>query len=380
MPRRGENIRKRKDGRWEARIIKKYDSNGKALYVSVYGKTYFEAKKKQTDYQKNLGQLDAIVTEHEITFRECLFLWLSNNRIKLKEQTYAKYLYLIENHIIPTLGNIKIKKIECLTINRFLLEKSKNGRLDGSGGLSSSYLQTIYFIINSSLEFAVSEGLRSSVCGEIIKPIKRVTTTELEILSIQEQSILEQHLYNSYSEQHIGILLSLYMGLRIGEVCGLRWSDIDFTEKTIHIKHTVERITNLDRQSNESKTKLVLCNTKSISSNRIIPIPSNIFVILVKLKKQDGFVIKGKTYEYTDPRTYQNRFHKCLSECGLRNINYHALRHTFATRCIEAGVDTKTLSELLGHANVNITLNTYVHSSLDHKRQQIELLSSICGQ
>lgn len=123
-----------------------------------------------------------------------------------------------------------------------------------------------------------------------------------------------------------------------------------------------------------------MCDVKSITSNRIIPIPTNIFPLLIRCRKDNGFVIKGKSYEYTDPRTYQNSFHKCLVSCNLRSINYHALRHTFATRCIEAGVDIKTLSEMLGHSSVNITLNTYVHSSLEHKRKQIELLNSICGQ
>lgn len=380
MPRRGENIRKRKDGRWEARVIQKYDFTGKAQYVSIYGKTYFEVKEKRANYWENLPQACRRVPEREITFRECLFLWLDNNRIKIKEQTYAKYLYLINTHIIPMLGDMKIKRVESLTINRFLLEKSRSGRLDGSGGLSASYLQTIYFIVHACLEFAVREGMRSNMCGEITKPIKKEASAKLEILSVQEQSILVRHLLCSQQEQNIGILISLYMGLRIGEVCGLRWQDIDLTERVFHIRHTVERITNFDSRDSERKTRLVLCTTKSISSDRVIPIPSNILALLVKFKEQDGFVVKGKTYEYADPRTYQNRFHKCLTECGLRHINYHALRHTFATRCMEAGMDTKTLSELLGHANVHITLNTYVHSSLAHKRKQIELLNSICGQ
>lgn len=380
MPRRGENIRKRKDGRWEARFIKRYDSDGRAVYGSVYGKTYFEAKKKQTEALEKLSLNALPVNDHEITVREVLFLWLNNNRIRLKEQTYAKYLYLIENHIIPILGNTKIKKLESIIINNFLLEKSRNGRLDGKGGLSPSYLQTISFIINAALEFSIKEGYRTALLGEIVKPNKRIYKSELEVLSLYEQSVLEEYLFLEPSEQNIGILLSLYMGLRIGEVCGLKWEDIDFTTQTIHIRHTVERIPKINPKPNDSKTTLVLCEAKSVSSNRIIPIPSNIFPLLSNSRNQNRFVIKGNTYEYTDPRSYQNSFHKCLDSCKLRSINYHALRHTFATRCIEAGVDIKTLSEILGHASVNITLNTYVHSSLDHKRKQIELLNTIRGQ
>lgn len=380
MPRRGENIRKRKDGRWEARYIKRYNSDGKAIYGSVYGKTYFETKKKQTEMLNKLSTEVLSLNDHEITFREVLFLWLSNNRIKLKDQTYAKYLYLIENHIIPTLGSTKIKKLESINVNNFLCDKSRNGRLDGKGGLSPSYLQTISFIINAALGFAIKEGFRTSPLGEIIKPNRKIQKAELGVLTFQEQAVLEEYLLTAPLDRNIGILLSLYMGLRIGEVCGLKWEDIDFTARTIHIRHTVERISNIEGQHNDSKTVLVLCDTKSITSNRIIPIPTKIFPLLIQYRKPKGFVIKGKTYEYLDPRTYQNSFHKCLDSCNLRSINYHVLRHTFATRCIEAGVDIKTLSEILGHSNVNITLNTYVHSSLEHKRKQIELLNTICGQ
>ena len=380
MPRRGENIRKRKDGRWEARFIKRYNSDGKAIYGSVYGKTYFEAKRKQTEMLEKISVNALPLNDHEITVREVLFLWLTKNRLRLKDQTYAKYLYLIENHIIPKLGGIKIKKLESVSVNNFLLEKSTNGRLDGKGGLSPSYLQTISFIINSALEFSVKEGYRIPLSGEIVKPNKRVYRAELEILSVQEQSILENYVLLQPTDRNIGILLSLYMGLRIGEVCGLKWDDIDFTSRTVHIRHTVERISNIDAKQNDTKTSLVLCETKSVSSNRIIPIPSNILSLLIDVKNHSGFVVRGRTYEYADPRSFQNSFHKCLESCNIRSINYHALRHTFATRCIEAGVDIKTLSEILGHASVNITLNTYVHSSLEHKRKQIELLNTNRGQ
>lgn len=380
MPRRGENIRKRKDGRWEARYIKCYGSDGKALYGSVYGKTYFEVKKRQTETMERLSANALSLRDHEVTVREVLFLWLNSNRLKLKDQTYAKYLYLIETHIIPILGNIKIKKLESVTINNFLFEKSENGRLDGMGGLSQSYLQTVYFILNAAIAFSIKEGYRPNFNGEIIRPNNKISRSELEILSEKEQSILEEYLFSETNERKIGILLSLYMGLRIGEVCGLQWEDIDFATQTMHIRHTIERIANVNAKPADRKTVLMLCDAKSISSNRIIPIPTNIFPLLFQNRRTSGFVLKGNAYEYTDPRTYQNCFHKYLRDCNLRSVNYHALRHTFATRCVEAGVDVKTLSEILGHASVNITLNTYVHSSLEHKRKQIELLNTVCGQ
>jgi len=380
MPRRGENIRKRKDGRWEARYIKYYDSNGKAVYGYVYAKTYFEVKKKQNESVEKITTKALPIKEHEATFREVLFLWLDNNKIKLKPQTYAKYLNLIENHIIPDLGHNKIKKVDSNLINNFLFLKSANGRLDGKGGLSPSYLQSIAFIITSAIAFSTTEGYRVSFIGEIRTPPKRKYKSEINVLTHEEQGVLEKYLSQEKTDKHIGVFLSLYTGLRIGEVCGLRWEDVDLDNKTIHIRNTVERITNIERKQNESKTLLILCDTKTISSNRIIPIPSKVYEVLSHYQKNTGFVIKGHSYEYTDPRTYQIYFQNCLKRSNLRSVNYHVLRHTFATRCIESGMDVKTLSELLGHASVNITLNTYVHSSLEHKRSQIELLNSIRGQ
>jgi integrase len=234
--------------------------------------------------------------------------------------------------------------------------------------------------LSAALEYAAKEGYRSEFLGDISRPITKNMKHEIEILSKKEQKVLESHIVSDSDNRKLGIMLSLYMGLRIGEVCGLKWEDVNFDEKTIHIRHTIERIANVGHNNGERKTNLTVCDAKTLSSNRIIPIPTIVFPYLSQYKSSKGYVVPGNTYDYSDPRTFQNAFHKCLDECHLRSINYHALRHTFATRCIEAGVDIKSLSELLGHASVNITLNIYVHSSLEHKRNQLERLSSVMGQ
>ena len=380
MPRRGENIRKRKDGRWEGRFIKTYDAFGKAKYSSVYGSTYLDVKKKLNGIVEHVPKNSFYMQKYDLTFREILFLWLQGNRVKLKDQTYAKYFYLIENHILPLLGQLKVEKLNVGIINQFIYWKSHYGRLDGKGGLSPSYIKTICFILSSALNFAVKEGYRSLGIGEITRPVDKSDKRELKILTRKEQGVLERHLIDNLDERKLGVLLSLRMGLRVGEVCGLRWEDIDMTDKTVHIRHTVERITNISPNTDANKTRLALCETKTVFSNRIIPIPSGIMPLIVHYKKSSGFVLPGNTYDYTDPRTFQNAFHRYLKECNIRSLNYHCLRHTFATRCIEAGMDIKSLSELLGHSSVNITLNIYVHSSIEHKRNQLELVPSICGQ
>lgn len=378
MPRRGENIRKRKDGRWEGRYIKSYDQNGKAKYGSVYAKTYIEVKRKLNsvnEIEKNKN----CTTSSNILFREILYLWLDNKKCNMKVQTYAKYLQLIDNHLVPYIESISVNEVNVIYVNRLLAEKSDYGRLDGCGGLSPSYVKTIAFIVNSSLDFASQNGFCQPLNGDIISP--RLFKREIDILSIVEQIKLEKYLFENTGIEKLGIILSLYAGLRIGEICGLRWEDIDFDERLIHVKYTVERIKNIGAKSNEPKTSLILSNVKSASSDRYIPMPNKLYQILKEYRcRNKKFVLPGESYDFTDPRNYQYVFRKCLLKANIRKINYHALRHTFATRCIESGMDVKTLSEILGHASVNITLNTYVHSSLDHKRNQMETMIAYLGQ
>lgn len=375
MPRRGENIRKRKDGRWEGRYIKNYDICGKAKYVSVYGKSYLEVKQKLITAASSVDGAD-ISKNNNLLFREVLFLWLENSRIKLKLSTYSKYYRIIEKHLVPVIGNTPISNVNTQYLNNILCEKSNNGRLDSCGGLSPTYVRTMAFILKSAIVFAQENDYCHALKGTVIMPVK--SKSQLKVLSLTEQERLERTCCENSSNKELGIILSLYTGMRLGEVCGLRWEDIDYETNTMHIYHTVERIQNNYDARNNSKTKLVLLDAKTANSDRIIPIPSNLLPFLDKRKT--GFVIKGDVYDYTDPRTLQYFFKKKLKESNLDDINFHALRHTFATRCIESGMDAKTLCEILGHSDVNITLRTYVHSSLEHKRKQMEAMVAICGQ
>lgn len=376
MPRRGENIRKRKDGRWEGRYIKNYDINGKAKYVSVYGKSYLDVKQKLITAASGI---DADTDNHKnksLLFREVLFMWLENNKVKLKPSTYSKYYRMIEKHLVPVIDNTPITNVTVQYINNILCKKSSNGRLDSCGGLSATYVRTIGFILKSAMTFAQENNYCNTLKGTVNMPV--ITKNQLRVLSITEQQRLENACCMNSSNKELGIILSLYTGIRLGEVCGLRWEDIDYETNTMHIYHTVERIQNNYEACSTCKTKLVLLDTKTANSDRVIPIPSKLMPLLHKEKS--GFVIKGDVYDYADPRTLQYFFKKKLKESKLDDINFHALRHTFATRCIESGMDAKTLSEILGHSDVNITLRTYVHSSLEHKRKQMEAMVAICGQ
>lgn len=374
MPRRGENIHKRKDGRWEGRYIKSRSPDGKAKYGSIYCKSYSETKRKLTEINAQ-KQKDALPeTDKVMAYREVLILWLESSRLKLKPQTYAKYKSMIENHIIPKLGCQNITNINSIIINTFITEKSESGRIDNGGGLSASSVKTLIFIIGSSLKFAASQGFCKPVAGEIYKPPKAKKT--INVFNKTEVAILESYLLRQTDCRALGVLFSLYSGLRIGELCALQWNDIDFDNLLIHISHTVSRIA---VEGEKKKTKLVLGDTKTFSSDRIIPISAKLQTLLEK-RRSRGFVIPGTSYPYTDPRTMENYFLRCLSECGIRKANFHVLRHTFATRCIESGMDVKSLSEILGHSSVDITLNIYVHSSIESKRRQLDAMTAFCGQ
>lgn len=200
---------------------------------------------------------------------------------------------------------------------------------------------------------------------------------DLCILDIYQQRKLEEYLSIDADHTKIGIFISLHTGMRIGEICALSWDNIDFSNNIIHVRSTIARVR--DDTSEKSNSKLILDTPKTLASIRDIPISTYLLTFLSQMKKhaKSSFVVSDKL-SFVSPRTYEYRFHKILKECGLPSINYHALRHTFATRCIEAGVDVKSLSEILGHANVGITLNTYVHSSIEMKRQQLEKMDALC--
>lgn len=189
MPRRGENIRKRKDGRWEGRYIKNYDTNGEAKYVSVYGKSYLEVKQKLITATSGI---DAGTDNHKnksLLFREVLLLWLENNRVKLKPSTYSKYYRIIEKHLVPVIGNTPISNVNTQYLNNILCEKSNNGRLDSCGGLSPTYVRTMGFILKSTMVFAQENNYCNALKGTVIMPLK--TKSQLKVLSLTEQERLE---------------------------------------------------------------------------------------------------------------------------------------------------------------------------------------------
>lgn len=205
----------------------------------------------------------------------------------------------------------------------------------------------------------------------------KIERPDISVISKRDQEVLIQYLKNSATNCDIGILLCLFTGIRIGELCALRNSEISVSTKTLCINSTMQRIQCFDEDSN-SKTKIIITPPKSCFSKRSIPLPDCIMPYLENIKKDDeSFFLTGSKTEYIEPRSMQNYFKRVLKENGIQKTNFHALRHTFATNCVELGFDTKSLSEILGHSNVSITLNRYVHPSMAQKKKNMQLLSEL---
>lgn len=370
MPRRGENIHKRKDGRWEARYKKGIDVNGKTIYGSLYANTYREVKAK---LQLKLQDLASgfVPVKERYSFRDTACLWLRDSQPSLKGASLYRYENLLNTHILPAFGNQPIDELTGTDINAFLATKLVSGRVDGKGGLSPSYVRSIMLVIKAVLSYASENRM----CIPLQKKISKlqVIAKELPVLTQNEQKMLVNLCLTQIDETKVCVLLSLYAGLRIGEICALEWEDIDLENRLIHVRKTVSRVSGTGE--NMARSTLVISRPKTLASFRDIPICSWLIPVLKQVHdmQHSSFVASSRA-GFVSPRTFDYRYHKLLRTAGIQTINYHGLRHTFATRCIEAGIDVKTLSELLGHTDASITLNTYVHSSMERKRDQLELL------
>ena len=371
MPKKGENIYRRKDGRWEGRFIKGYHSDGKARYGYVYGKTYSEVKQKLIDNRIAFTQ-GKDSKRCKTKYRDILHDWLAMSRVRIKESTYSRYVHLSETHIEPSLGALTLDCLTTQVVEQHISFLISEGRVDGNGGLAPKTTSDILAIIKGSIDYARCVGYQINCYLDRLN-IKK-PQTDMRVLSSDEQQKLLSVLLSATDLPKLEVLLSLYTGMRIGEVCALRWENLDLSEGVISIRETLQRIQNKDGGSSK-KTKIVITEPKSKNSIRVIPLPASLIQIAGQFQSAPkAYLLTGRIEKYMEPRLLQYNFKKYIEACGLSDVNYHALRHTFATRCMELGFDVKTLSEILGHTNVNITLNRYVHSSMDTKRANMQRL------
>lgn len=365
MSRRGENIFKRKDGRWEGRYISSYPDNGKAKYSSVYAYSYAECSQKL-----QLAKVDLLPKNNPITVSELFAVWLASRKNSIKQSSYVNYRTMYQNYIAEPFGDMRVDRVTSFMINRYMTELLECGRDDGKG-LSTKSVQAILIMMKSVFAYGETEYKLENPAKNISLP--KSEHREIEVFTSVEMAKIRS---NALCDdcQILGILLCLYTGLRIGEICALKWEDIDLVNQVIQVRKTLQRIKNPNAVS--PKTIVVIDEPKSAKSIRDIPIPTFMLYQLGKIKRNvnsDSYFLTCSS-NYTEPRTYQYRYKTFLKHIEVPYKNFHVLRHTFATECIRLGIDVKTVSELLGHASVKITLERYVHSNMDMKRKQLEKL------
>ena len=286
--------------------------------------------------------------------------WLEYKKNSIKESTYCNYLFIIEKYLNPYFKNEYICNIT--NYNNLIQDLSKK--------LAPKTIRDIICILIAILKYYEEEY-------EYILKIKKanlpkLNKSKIEVLTKKEKRKLENYCMNNLSLETLGIIISLNTGMRIGEICSLKWNDVDIGEKIIKVKNTIQRIYN----KRKNKSSVIIGTAKTDNSIREIPMNKKLYEILRTMKKfysKDSYVLSGNT-KAIEPRRYQKVFKYILKKSRIKQYKFHILRHTFATECIEVGMDIKSLSEILGHANVNITLKTYVHSTNEMKKKYLEKL------
>ena len=372
MSRKGENIYKRKDNRWEGRYLKGYGEDGAPKYGYIYGATYGEAKERLQKARSSL--LLGIDATGRTKRKMCDLIneWLQINRHKITESTYVKYLGVVKKHIFPFFGGMRPEAICTSVVSEFAT------MLTDEMGLAPKTVRDILTILRSILKYAKKQIGATMPEVEIIFP--RSSRCEMRVLTRAEQQRLISTLTADMDEYKFGILLALITGLRIGELCALRWENVDFEGGFIRVKYTMQRLKNTEFSTfNNNSTKIIITDPKSEGSARRIPLTENALKLCRRFYRENdkAFVLTGDENHYCEPRKLQYHFYRIVEKIGLSDLHFHSLRHTFATRCVEVGFEIKSLSEILGHSNPKITLERYVHSSMELKRDNMNRLSIV---
>lgn len=301
-------------------------------------------------------------TLKKIKFESLIEEWLQYKKTTIKESSYLNYKFIIKTNIKKEMGEKNLEELLQYNFNSFveqLMEK-----------LSSKTVKDIMTVLKAILKYAEIKYDINFKISLISTPAQ--ITNEVEVFNDKDRKEMEKYCIQSKEIRDLGVLISLYTGLRIGEVCALKWSDIDFEKKYIKVNHTLQRV-----YVNKRETKVLYDRPKTKKSIRKIPMAKVLYEKLKEISKNydnEAFVLTGSTKRYYEPLGYRYIYRKILKKCDIEYKRYHQLRHTFATRCIKVGMDVKSLSEVLGHANVSITLNIYVHSSFETKNKFINKL------
>ncbi len=371
MSRRGENIYKRRDGRYEARFIVGRKENGKARYKSIYARTYSEARRKKYEAMRTFEESRAAEESASGTVLAVSEEWIKDETRNWKESTLCRYKEKLRLYIIPEYGNRDISDITTDEVEAYLTRLQTEG-LEGRKPIGSSTVGLVITVFKDMVRYARKKGYKVKFVAEYIK-VKR-KKEPVAVLSEREEKTLVEYLKKDTDETDIGVLTCLFTGMRVGELCALTYDDIDLDELVIHVNKTMQR---LSVEDGDSKTVIRIDSPKSDCSKRAIPFSPKLADIIRPFYKPGAFFLTGDKEKFIEPRTMEGRFARILDKCGLDRVNFHTTRHTFATRCVEKGMDPKTLSELLGHSSVAITLDRYVHLTMSHKAESVRLIEDM---
>ena len=302
----------------------------------------------------------------ERLFEDLVVLWLKDKRIYVKRSTYAVYVKLCHNQLLPYFSGCNVTE---KLVQDFVLMKI-------SQGLSQKYIKDIIVVLKMILRFGVKHGFTDCFNMDIRFPPQDKKAEPMVLSRIDQKKIME-YVTANVSFMNLGVFICLCTGMRIGEICALMWDDIDVKSGVITVSKTVQRICLAD--SNQKRTEVIVGSPKSRSSFRIIPIPRCLLKVLKPLMKS---AIRNRYFltnqeKPIEPRSYRNFFKRLMDELNIPYVKFHSLRHTFATRCIESRCDYKTVSLLLGHSNLSTTLDMYVHPDITSKRKCVEHMMTL---
>ena len=304
------------------------------------------------------------------TVREIAAAWKEYKRPYVKQSTMAAYALILENHILPYFGDGD--SLHEQEVQAFVLQKLENG-------LSVKTVKDILIVLKMVMKFGVKNEWMTYYEWDIKCPTTSANK-ELEVLSVANHRKILNYIQSHFTFTGLGIYISLSTGLRIGEICALKWSDINVADGTITVSRTIERIYIIEGATKH--TELVINTPKTKNSCRKIPMSKELLAIIKPLKKvvNDDFYVITNDERPTEPRTYRNHYNGLMTKLDIPKLKYHGLRHSFATRCIEAGCDYKTVSVLLGHSNISTTLNLYVHPNMEQKKRCITRMFKSLGK